>query len=46
MRARSQPWTVDDFLAFEAGEPEGYEFVDGIVRMMTRRVGRAQRHQR
>ncbi len=34
-RARSHPWTVDDFLAFEAEEPERYEFVDGIVRMMT-----------
>ena len=30
-----QPWTVEDFLAFEAEEPERYEFVDGIVRMMT-----------
>jgi Uma2 family endonuclease len=28
-------WTVEDFLAFEAEEPERYEFVDGIVRMMT-----------
>jgi Uma2 family endonuclease len=34
-RARSHPWTVDDFLAFEAEEPERHEFVDGIVRMMT-----------
>jgi Uma2 family endonuclease len=34
-RARLQPWTIDDFLAFEAEEPERYEFVDGIVRMMT-----------
>jgi Uma2 family endonuclease len=34
-RARSHPWTVDEFLAFEAEEPERYEFVDGIVRMMT-----------
>jgi Uma2 family endonuclease len=34
-RARSHPWTVDDFLAFEAEEPERYEFVDDIVRMMT-----------
>jgi Uma2 family endonuclease len=33
--ARPHPWTVDDFLAFEAEEPERYEFVDGIVRMMT-----------
>jgi Uma2 family endonuclease len=34
-RARAHPWTVEDFLAFEAEEPERYEFVDGIVRMMT-----------
>ena len=34
-KARPQPWTVEDFLAFEAEEPERYEFVDGIVRMMT-----------
>jgi Uma2 family endonuclease len=34
-RARSHPWTVDDFLPFEAEEPERYELVDGIVRMMT-----------
>jgi Uma2 family endonuclease len=33
--ARPHPWTVDDFLAFEAEEPKRYEFVDGIVRMMT-----------
>ena len=35
MRARSQPWTVDDFLAFETQETERYELVDGIVWMMT-----------
>jgi Uma2 family endonuclease len=34
-KARPYPWTVEDFLAFEAEEPERYEFVDGIVRMMT-----------
>ena len=34
-RARPHPWTVEDFLAFEAEEPERYEFVDGIVRLMT-----------
>ncbi|HSA82772.1 MAG TPA: Uma2 family endonuclease [Geminicoccaceae bacterium] len=34
-KARPQPWTVEDFLAFEAEEPERYEFVDGVVRMMT-----------
>ena len=30
-KARPHPWTVEDFLAFEAEEPETYEFVDGIV---------------
>ena len=30
-----QPWTVEDFLAFEAEEVERYEYVGGIVRMMT-----------
>ena len=34
-RAGPQPWTIQDFLAFEAEEPERYEFVDGIVRLMT-----------
>ena len=34
-KARSYLWTVEDFLAFEVQEPERYEFVDGVVRMMT-----------
>ena len=34
-KALPHPWTVEDFLAFEAEEPERYEFVGGIVRMMT-----------
>jgi len=34
-KARSHPWTVEEFLAFEAEELERYEFVDGVVRMMT-----------
>ena len=34
-KAVPQPWTVEDFLAFEAEEPERYEFVGGVVRMMT-----------
>jgi Uma2 family endonuclease len=34
-KALPQPWTVEDFLAFEADEPERYEFVDGIIRPMT-----------
>jgi Uma2 family endonuclease len=29
-----KPWTVEDFLAWEAGQPERYEFVDGLLRMM------------
>jgi Uma2 family endonuclease len=33
--SRPQPWTVADFLAFEAEEEERYEFVDGIVRLTT-----------
>ena len=44
-KARPHPWTVEEFLAFEAEEPERYEFVDGIVRMMTGALGRAQRDQ-
>ena len=34
-KARPHPWTVEEFLVFEAEEPERYEFVDGIIRMMT-----------
>jgi Uma2 family endonuclease len=34
-KATPQPWTVEEFLVFEAEEPERYEFVDGILRMMT-----------
>ena len=34
-KALPQPWTVEDFLAFEAEEPDRYEYVGGIVRMMT-----------
>lgn len=30
-----KPWSVDDFLAFEAEQEERYEFVDGVIRMMT-----------
>jgi Uma2 family endonuclease len=29
-----EPWTVGEFLAWERAQQEGYEFVDGIVRMM------------
>lgn len=29
-----EPWTVDDFLAWERAQEERYEFVDGVVRMM------------
>jgi Uma2 family endonuclease len=34
-KALPQPWTVDDFLTFEAEESDRYEYVGGIVRMMT-----------
>lgn len=34
-KAMPRPWTVDDFLAFEAQESERYEFVDGVIVMMT-----------
>ncbi len=34
-KAHPQPWTVEEFLAFEAEEPERYEFVGGVIRMMT-----------
>jgi Uma2 family endonuclease len=33
--ARPRAWTMEDFLAFEAAEPERYEFIGGIVRMVT-----------
>jgi len=29
-----EPWTVDEFLAWERAQEERYEFVDGLVRMM------------
>ena len=29
-----KPWTLDDFLAWEEQQPERFEFVDGVVRMM------------
>jgi Uma2 family endonuclease len=34
-KAGPHQWSVEDFLAFEAEESERYEFVDGVVRMMT-----------
>ncbi len=33
--ARPRAWTMKEFLAFEAAEPERYEFVGGVVRMAT-----------
>lgn len=33
--ARPRAWTIEEFLAFEAGELERYEFVGGVVRMAT-----------
>ena len=38
-----KPWTLDDFLAWEARQPERYEFVGGVVRMM---VGGTLAHNR
>ena len=36
-----RPWTVDDFLAWERRQPERYEFVGGVIRMM---VGGSNTH--
>jgi Uma2 family endonuclease len=36
-----KPWTVEDFLAWERRQPERYEFVGGIIRMM---VGGSNAH--
>lgn len=36
-----KPWTLEDFLAWEEQQPERFEFVDGVVRMM---VGGTTRH--
>jgi Uma2 family endonuclease len=36
-----KPWTVEDFLAWERGQPERYEFVGGVIRMM---VGGSNAH--
>ena len=33
--AAPRAWTVEDFLRFEAQEDERYEFVDGVILMMT-----------
>ena len=30
-----KPWTVAEFLDWERKQPERYEFVDGVIRMMT-----------
>lgn len=33
--AEPRPWTLDEFLAWERAQPERYEYVDGVIRMMT-----------
>ena len=33
--ARPRAWTIEEFLTFEAGEPERYELVGGVVRLRT-----------
>jgi Uma2 family endonuclease len=30
----SEPWTVEEFLAWEREQEERYEYVDGVIRMM------------
>lgn len=30
-----KPWTLEEFLEWERAQPERYEFVDGVIRMMT-----------
>jgi Uma2 family endonuclease len=30
-----KPWTVDEFLTWERAQEERYEFVDGVIHMMT-----------
>jgi len=35
------PWTVDDFLEWEAQQPERYEFIDGMI---VGRVGGSAAH--
>lgn len=30
-----EPWTMDEFLEWERRQPERYEYVSGVVRMMT-----------
>jgi Uma2 family endonuclease len=34
MTAVPKPWSIQDFVEWEEAQPERYEFVDGIVRMM------------
>jgi Uma2 family endonuclease len=36
-----KPWTVEEFLAWERRQPERYEFVGGVIRMM---VGGSNAH--
>ncbi|HYH20916.1 MAG TPA: Uma2 family endonuclease [Azospirillum sp.] len=38
-----KPWTVAEFLDWERQQPERYEFVDGVIRMMT---GATNQHSR
>ncbi len=33
--AEPKPWTLDEFLTWERGQSERYEYVCGVVRMMT-----------
>jgi Uma2 family endonuclease len=33
--AAPRPWTVEEFLAWERAQEERYEYIDGVIRMMT-----------
>lgn len=39
--AEPKPWTLDEFLSWERAQSERYEYIDGVVRMMT---GGTKRH--
>ena len=43
--ARPRAWTIEEFLAFEAEEPERHEFVGGVVPHDDRWDRRPQRDQ-
>jgi len=34
VRHRPRPWTVEEFLDWERQQPEKYEYIDGVIRML------------